>query len=1090
MKKTNSIFIYVLSILLLSSVIYAKEDANPAADVFSSLPLRSMGPAITGGRISDFAVNEANPSQYYVATASGGVWKTDNAGTTWSPIFDSEGSYSIGDVTLDPGNENVVWVGTGENNSQRSVGYGDGVYKSVNGGKSWQHMGLKDSEHIGKIIIDPRDSDVVYVAAQGPLWRSGGDRGVFKTTDGGKNWDNILTISKDTGVNEVVMDPSNPDVLYASSYQRRRHIWTLINGGPESTIYKTVNAGKSWEKIDSGLPSVEMGRIGLAIAKGQPNTIYAIVEAAKGESGFYRSTNGGINWQKQSKYVSGSPQYYQEIVVDPNNPDRVYSLDTFLKVSTDGGKTFVNAGEKNKHVDNHALWINPNNSRHLIVGCDGGVYESWDQAKNWKFMPNLPLTQFYKLTVDNDYPFYNVFGGTQDNASLGAPHRTNHTSGIRNQDWLYTQFGDGFKPVIDPENPNIIYSQYQYGGLSRYDKKSGERIQIQPLSPDLDVAQRWNWNSPLLISSHNNKRLYYASQSVFMSNDQGGSWQAISGDLSRNLDRNKLKVMERVWSVDSVAKNRSTSAYGSIVSLAESPKKQGLLMAGTDDGLIQLTLDNGKNWQQVKWPKKLPKYSYVSDIEASLFNEKTWFATFDNHKKGDFKPYIYMTNNNGKSWQNITGNLPAKGTVYSFVQDHLKADLLFAGTEFGVFFSQNGGGNWVQLKTGIPTIAVRDMEIQRRESDLALASFGRGFYILDDYSALRIKAEDIAQNTATLFPVRRAFQYFEHSPLGLAGKSMLGSSFYTAANPEFGATFSFYINDDFKSLKDKRQDSEKELINQKKDASYPSWEQLRKEDQEAKPAIYLTVKDSQGNIVNRIKAKAKKGWQRISWNLRYPGNEVIRLKPKTDFMPWESPNVGPWAVPGKYQVSLSKLMDGVETQYGEEQSFEVIAIDNLTFPSGDRNGDLEFDLKTNQLAKAINGAQAYMKELVKRLQYITEAIPQTPAVDQSLLNTARNIEKDIAAAKLSLSGDRTIGKRAEPVADTIGGIIGYLTWSRSENTGAVTVLQKQRFKRASEGYSIVFKHLTRLNDKITAMELQLREAGAAWTPGTLPIKVN
>lgn len=1083
MNKLSPISLAVsmaVSLTLSAPVLAAKDKADKKTDaaIYSSLKLRNLGPAVTGGRISDLAINPNNFSEYFAATAAGGLWKTTNAGVTWKPIFDSQASYSLGDVEIDPNNTNVIWAGSGENNSQRSVAYGDGVYKSVDGGASWKNVGLKNSEHIGKIIIDPRNSDVVYVAAQGPLWNKGGDRGLYKTTDGGKTWNNVLEISEHTGVNEVVFDPKNPDVLYATSYQRARHTWTLINGGPESTIYKSTDAGKTWNKINKGLPSVELGRIGITIAPSNPSTLYAIVEAAEGKSGFYRSTDAGASWHKQNKYVSGSPQYYQEIVVDPNNADRVYSLDTYLMVSENGGKTWSRAGEKHKHVDNHALWINPNDSNHLRIGSDGGIYESWDRAKNWTFKDNMPLTQFYKVTVDNDYPFYNVFGGTQDNASLGAPHRTTNNSGIRNSDWLFTQFGDGFKTVIDPKDPNIIYSQYQYGGLARYDKRSGERMQMQPVTPDAAVAQRFNWNSPILISPHNNERIYYASQTVFKSEDRGNSWDAVSGDLSRNLDRNKLKVMGKVWGVDTVAKNKSTSSYGSVVSLAESSLKEGLLYAGTDDGLIQVTKNGGTNWSKAKWPKKLPENSYVSDIEPSLFGENTVFATFDNHKQGDFKPYIYRSDNNGKSWKNIAGDLPSRGSVYTMAQDHKNKDLLFAGTEFGVFFTQNGGKNWVQLKSGIPTTAIRDMEIQRRENDLALASFGRGFFVLDDYSPLRTDAKKVKKDDATLFPVRRAFQFIEHDPLGLPGKAMRGADFYYADNPEYGATFSYYVNEDFKSLKAKRKAKESKLKKDGKDVFYPSWDALKEEDFEQKSKFVFTVRDTEGNLVRRIKTDAKKGFNRLNWDLRYPGFNPVKAKGKRDS--------GPLAVPGTYQVSLSKVVNGVETQYGQSQSFEVKSLDNQTFKSTDRKADLAFDMKTGRLITAISGARKYLGELSKRIKHVNAAVTETLAADQAMLGNAHKMKRELAEIKLLLNGNSVVSKRAEPTATSVTGYIGYLEWSRSENTGPVTAQQKLRFKRASEGYAAVYSRMNALSQQVKQAETALVNAGSGWLPGTMP----
>ena len=1067
--------------MTLSGVAAAKSDKKASdASIYQGIELRNMGPAVTGGRVSDFAFNPANPAQYFVATASGGMWKTDNAGVTWQAVADSMPSYSYGDVTMDPNNSNVIWAGTGENNSQRSVAYGDGVYKSVDGGKSWNNVGLKNSEHIGEILIDPRNSDTVYVASQGPLWSEGGDRGLFKTTDGGKTWENVLEISEHTGVSDIAFDPNNPDVIYATSYQRRRHVWTLINGGPESTIYKSTDAGKTWNKINKGLPGVDLGRIGIDVAPTDGNIVYAIVEAADGKSGFYRSTDGGESWNKQSSYVSGSPQYYQEIVVDPKNPNRIYSLDTYLMVSEDGGKTFSRAGEAHKHVDNHALWIDPNNTNHLIIGSDGGVYESWDRAKNWTFKDNMPLTQFYKVTVDNSYPFYNVFGGTQDNASLGAPHRTTNSSGIRNSDWLFTQFGDGFKTVIDPKNPDIIYSQYQYGGLARYDKKSGERVQMQPVTPDPKVAQRFNWNSPLLISPHNNERIYYGSQTLFQSDNRGDDWRAISGDLSRNIDRNKLKVMDKVWGVDTVAKNKSTSFYGSLIALTESPVQEGLLYTGSDDGVMHVTQNGGQKWDKLDWPSKVPDNSYVADMEASLFDKNTVFAVFDNHKRGDFKPYVFRSDNNGRSWKSITGDLPTRGSTYAIAQDHVNKDLLFVGTEFGVFFTQNGGKNWIQLKSGMPTIAVRDVEIQRRESDLALATFGRGFYILDDYSPLRENAKEVKKQDATLFPVRRAFQFVEHDPLGLPGKSMRGADFYFAENPEYGATFSYYINEEFKSLKAKRQAKEAELRKEDEAVYYPTWQELKEEDLEQKSTLVFTVRDAEGNLVRRIQAPAKKGFNRINWDLRYPGFEPIQAEGEM--------SSGPLVVPGTYSVSVAKVVNGVETQYNQSQSFEVVTIDNRTFPSTDRKSDLAFDMKAGQLYKAISGASEYLGELESRIKHIKVAANETLAIGSKTVELAHQMQRDLAEIKLLLNGDSVVAKRAEPTATSVNGYIGYLMWSRSESTSPVNGQQKLRFTRASEGYAEVYQRIKQLAESVELTEQAIAEAGGNWMPGMMPAK--
>lgn len=1069
----------LLGVAACLSVAYAAESNDITKHPFSDLPLRNLGPAVTGGRISDFAVNPNSPSNYFVATASGGVWKTTNAGVTWKPVFDTQTSYSIGDVELDPNNSNIVWAGTGENNSQRSVSYGDGIYKSVDGGETWKNMGLANSEHIGDILIDPRDSQVVYVAAQGPLWNKGGDRGLYKTVNGGQDWEKVLDVSEHTGVSDLAFDPTNPDIIYATSYQRRRHVWTLINGGPESTIYKTTDAGNTWRKINSGLPSVDLGRIGIAIAPSDSHILYAIVEAAQGKSGFYRSINGGESWQKQSDYISGSPQYYNEIVVDPKNPLRVYSLDTYLMVSDDGGKNFRRAGEANKHVDNHALWIDPLNTEHMLIGSDGGVYETWDRAANWQFKNNMPLTQFYRVTVDNAKPFYNVFGGTQDNASIGAPHRTTTTSGIRNQDWLYTQFGDGFKTVIDPTDSNIIYSQYQYGGLARYDKQSGQRMQIKPVTPSIDEAQRFNWNSPLLISPHDHKRIYYASQRVFRSDNQGQSWQAVSEDLSRNLNRNALPVMDKIWSVDAVAKNQSTSFYGSVVSLTESPVKQGVLFAGTDDGVIQVTVDGGDNWTVAKWPKGVPEYAYVSDLEASLFSDSTIFATFDNHKKGDFKPYVFRSDDHGKKWTNITSNLPVKGSVYTLVQDHQDPQLLFAGTEFGLFFTQNGGQEWKQLKSGLPTIAVRDLEIQRRENDLAIASFGRGFFILDDYTALRTKPKTLESQPATLFPVRRAFQFVSHSPLGLPGKSMQGADYYTANNPEYGAVFTYYINEDVSSLSNKRRDAEKDAAKSNKTIPYPTWEALENEASETPIELLFTITDDQNQVVKKIRTAAKKGLQRINWDLKYPHFGPVSLEGNADG--------GPHVVPGMYQVSLSKLVNGKEVPYGQSQRFEVEEIDNRTFPSQHRDEDLKFDIKVARLSNAIEGTQQFITALTTRLEYVDKAISQTPNVGSSLHTQVQTLRQTLKEVKFKLEGNAVIRAHSEPVPESIVDMIEFVKWSRRENTSSVTGEQTKRFNFSNQGYQALYPTIKALDESLLALETQLLNQASGYLPGTLPV---
>lgn len=663
---------------------------------FSGLKLRLIGPAITSGRIIDLAVNPKDHSHFFVAVASGGVWKTMNGGITFTSVFDTQNSFSIGCVTMDPNNSNVIWVGSGENNSQRSVSYGDGVYKSLDGGKNWKNMGLKKSEHIGKILVDPRNSNVVYVAAQGPLWGPGGDRGLYKTTNGGETWELVLKIGENTGVSDLAMDPRDPDVIYASAYQRRRHVWTLINGGPESAIHKSTDGGKTWVKLTEGLPSGDVGRIGLAISPVNPDLIFALIETSDNSGGFFRSSDRGASWEKRYDYVSTSAQYYQEIICDPKDVDRVYSMDTYLKLTDDGGKTWRNLGNEHRHVDDHAIWINPDNTDHLLIGGDGGLYESYDLGKTFRFFPNLPITQFYRVAVDNSEPFYYVYGGTQDNNTWGGPSRTTNSGGITNEDWFLVVGGDGYKAQVDPKDPNIVYGEWQYGGLVRLDRKSGEVLFIQP-QPEKGEEHRWNWDTPLLISPHSNTRLYFAANRLFRSDDRGQSWKAVSPDLTRKIDRNKLPVMGKVWGPDAVAKNASTSLFGNIVSLTESPLKENLIFVGTDDGLIQVTED-AQNWRKIDKFPGVPDTTYVSDLFASQHNENVVYASFDNHKNADFKPYLIKSTDKGKTWTSIRGNLPDNGAVYTITEDFENPNLLFCGTEFGLYFTIDGGKKWIQLK--------------------------------------------------------------------------------------------------------------------------------------------------------------------------------------------------------------------------------------------------------------------------------------------------------------------------------------------------------------------------------------------------------
>ncbi len=1067
-----------------------KEEEKPRLNSgnLAGLTFRGIGPAVTSGRIVDIAVDPTQPKTYYLAVASGGVWKTSNAGTTWTPVFDDQGSYSTGTVVVDPKNPLVVWVGSGENNSQRSVGYGDGVYRSGDGGRSWENVGLKESEHIGKIVIDPRDSNVVWVAAQGPLWRPGGDRGLYKTTDGGKTWKKVLEISENTGVSDLALDPRDPDTVYAVAYQRRRHVWTLINGGPESAIHKSTDGGATWRKLKAGLPTVDMGRIGIAISPINPDLIYATVEALGDAGGFFRSANRGESWEKQKGNLNtSSGQYYQELFPDPNVLDRVYAVDVFLMVTDDGGRSFRRAGETFKHVDNHAVWIDPEDSDHLLVGCDGGLYETWDRAKTWEFKPNLPITQFYRVSTDNALPFYGVYGGTQDNFSLGGPSRTISASGIVNSDWYVTLGGDGFETQVDPTDSNVVYAQLQHGNLVRFDKKSGEAIDIQPQPTAPGESLRWNWDSPLLISPHSHTRLYFGAQKLFRSDDRGNTWRAISGDLTRQIDRNQLEVMGKVWSVDTVAKNASTSLYGNIVSFSESPKAEGLLYAGTDDGLVQVSEDGGASWRKIETFPGVPERTYVTDLEASVHDADTVYATFGNHKMGDFKPYVLKSADRGRTWSSITGDLPERGNLWTLGEDHVDRDLLFVGTELGLFVTVDGGKKWLQMKGGLPTIAIRDIEIQRRENDLVLASFGRGFFILDDYSPLRQIDEAAFGQDVILFPAKNAWMYHESTPLGLPKAGFLGHSYFTAPNPPVGATLTYYLKESIQTRKEKRQEAEKKTQEAGGKVSYPTWDELRAEDREEAPTLVVTIMDEDGQVVRRFNASAKAGVTRVTWDLRYPPADPTSLEPFPADNPFASAPTGPLAAPGRYTASLAKRVEGKLEPIGTPQSFEAVPLANASLPAADRAVLLAFQRQTARLQRAVMGTLEAMDEADKRLDHLKQALVDTPAAPAALGDRARELGKRLYDLRTKMLGDRSLARRHEPTPPAIADRVGQIIYGHWSSTSAPTNTHRQLYDLAAAEFTPVLAEVRQLiTVDLTQLENEAEAAGAPWTPGRVP----
>jgi len=1069
---------------LAMSVPAAGQDGSKAPELnqgtFSALRFRSIGPAFMSGRIGDIAVNPDNKAEWWIGVASGGVWKSVNAGTTFEPVFDNEGAFSIGALAIDPANPNVVWVGTGENNSQRSVSFGDGVHRTDDAGRSWTNLGLTDSEHIGMIAIDPRDSDTVYVAAQGPLWSDGGDRGLYKTTNGGKTWMRSLQISDQTGVSEVHLDPRDPDTLYAVAYQRRRHVWTLINGGPESAIYKSTDGGTSWRKITRGLPGVDLGRIGMDISPVNPDVVYAIVEAAEGAGGFYRSTDRGETWRRRSGYVTGSPQYYQEIVCHPTDADTIYALDTYLQVSRDGGASWETVSQTDRHVDNHALWIDPDRPEHMVNGNDGGVYETFDAGETWRFSPNLPVTQFYRVGVDNAEPFYNIVGGTQDNASQLGPSRTIDRVGITNDDWFMTVMGDGFESRIDPHDPNTVYSLVQYGELVRYDRRSMEIVDIKPQERPGDDPYVWNWDAPFITSEHAPGRLYFAGDRLFRSDDRGSSWEMISGDLTRGIDRDTLEVMGRIQPPEAVAKHASTSIYGNATALSESPLDERVLYVGADDGLVHATRDGGETWTKTEAFPGVPHRTPVSFLQASRHEPGRVYAAFNNHKMGDFDPYLLRSDDYGRTWTSIAGDLPERNFLWTIVEDHESPDLLFCGTEFGAFYTVDAGAHWVRL-SGMPTIAVRDLEIQRRENDLVAATFGRGFYVLDDYSPLRETAALRAD--AHLFPVKDALSYIETSRLGMAsGRGFQGSSYYAAPNPPFGAVVTYHLKDGLKTRQEQRKAAQ-----QGDDWEYPTLDQFRAEDAELPPRVVLTFRDGDGEVVRRITGPRGAGVHRVAWDLRGQASDPISLRPRGQ-SDWAPPSAGALVLPGEYSVTLSKEVDGEVTDLAGPVGFEVEALDLATYAATGRAREAahEFRQRVGELSSAVDGAMRVAGETEQRITLVRRAIEETPGLDPELLEEADAIRLRMIELMTAMRGDRTRSRRALPTTPSIAARVGRVVGDQWWVTSAPTETQREQFEFASEAFEAALESLESIIDDLEALERRLDDAGAPWTPGRMP----
>jgi photosystem II stability/assembly factor-like uncharacterized protein len=976
-----------------------KKDVKNESSLYSGLKFRSVGPAFMSGRIADIAINPDNENEWYVAVGSGGVWKTVNAGTTWQPLTDNQSFYSTGSITIDPNNTNTIWLGTGENVGGRHVGVGKGVFLSLDGGKTWKNKGLNKSEHISKIIVNKKNSNNVFVASQGPLWSSGGDRGLYKSIDGGESWSLVLSVNKWTGVTDVVVDPRDENIMYAATWQRHRNVAAYMGGGPGTKLFKSTDGGDSWRQLKTGLPTGKLGKIGLAISEINPDVLYAAIELERRKGAVYRTSNGGESWKKMSDTVSGAtgPHYYQELVASPHHFDKIYLMDVRVQVSDDGGKTFYRMNEGNKHSDNHSMTFKKNDPNYLLVGTDGGIYESFDDTKSWKYVNNLPLTQFYKLAVDDSYPFYNIYGGTQDNNTQGGPSRTFRSNGIANSDWFVLLGGDGHQPATEPGNPNIVYAQSQQGNLHRVDRTTGEAVFIKPYSGLNEDFERFNWDSPILVSSHNPKRLYFGSQRVWKSDDRGDSWTPISKDLTKNQERLELPIMGKQQSWDSAWDVYAMSTYNTITSLSESILDQNILYAGTDDGLIHSTKDGGSSWTSITVDKLpgVPDSSFVNDIKADLHNDQVAYVALDNHKFGDYSPYLYKTSNGGKSWKPIINGLPEDTFVWRIVQDHIDPNLLFLASEYGLYFSNNQGEKWIKFSTGLPTISVRDLVIQKRENDLVLATFGRGFYVLDDFSSLR-KLNTSNSNEVILFDVKEALQY---NPIR-SGTSSQGSSYYTSKNPPYGAIFSYNLPDSYKSLKSLRSKREKELDKLNKDIPFVGWDELDKEINETKSKIILEIRDDNGDLVDRINGSTKKGINRVSWNLSKPLPTILDSNSR-----WSRSSLT--VKPGKYSVHLLELVQGGVNELTKSKTFDVKRIRENVLKNPLNSKIDEFILELNKFEIEYSVMISNYIKSKKKQSSFNNTLRFIKNIDSDLLNKLNELNDQMNLIDVLLYGSKS-----------------------------------------------------------------------------------
>jgi photosystem II stability/assembly factor-like uncharacterized protein len=924
--------------------------AEDYAEIVKGLKMRCIGPAIMGGRTVDFAVVESDPAIIYAAVGPSGVFKSQNSGVTWEPVFDKENTVAVGAVAVSQSHPDIVWAGTGEGTARNSVGIGDGVYKSEDGGRTWKHMGLVDTRHISQILIHPNDPDIVYVGALGHLWGPNQERGVFKTSDGGKTWEKVLYVNPDTGIADMTMDPSNPMVLYAGAWDYRRKPYHFRSGGPGSALYKTTDGGETWRKIHNGLPQGEYGRIGLDVCRTNPQVVYALVESTN--SGIFRSEDKGETWQRMSDMrtydqVNFRPFYYSKITVDPNNYLVVYVYSGSSYVSRDGGKTFERIS-RDTHPDHHMLWVDPSDSLHLIDGNDGGIDISYDGGKTWHSVQTNAWSEVYQIGFDMRDPYF-VYVGLQDNGSWGAPVNSLDPNGIMNFHWYTIGGGDGFYTQVDPEDYTTLYRNAHMGGITRFDVETGDSQDIKPVAPLDEPPYRFNWNAPIHLSPHDHKVVYFGGNYLFKTADGGRTWDRLGPDLSTN-DLEKQKDSGGV-----TPDNTGAEIHCTIYTISESPLQEGLIWVGTDDGLVQLTQDGGQTWTDVTANiKGLPPDSWVTRIEASHFDEGTAYATFDRHRVDDYKPYLYRTEDRGLTWTPLHNDLPQVGYLHVVREDLANRDLLYAGSEFGLFLSFDRGRHWMPYTNDFPTIAVRDIQVHPRDMDLLVGTHGRGLWVLDDITPLQKLTADALGSGAVLFEPRPAVLF------SFKSNSMYSGPYpFQGPNPPEGAMITYYLQDKIGP----------------------------------KEKISLTVKDKDGQTVMNLQAQKNKGLNRVVWPLREEdpsGTGRGRSRFRRFFG-------GPYVLPGEYLIELE--VNGVK----QSKPLKVKPYAKHDFSIEERKLNQKYSREIGDLARKGNELIQSMGQLSEELKSLDSRIKEAEIKDERLNARLKDIHSKADKIQTSYS---------------------------------------------------------------------------------------